>query len=68
MQLAKLDTDVATLTQTVTALQAVVASTVTALKNIQTIQAADAVDDAAVVAANTALNTLITNLQAVLPH
>lgn len=68
MHLAKLDTDVVTLSATVTALQAIVATTITVLKGIQVTQAADAVDDAAVVAANTALNTLITNLQAVLPH
>lgn len=65
--LAKLDTDIATLTATVSALQTVVATTVTALQGIQATATADAADDVAVLAANATLNTLITNLKAVLP-
>ena len=61
--MSQLDTDVAALTASVTALQGVVATVVTTLQGIVDTSS----DDAAVVAATAALASITTSLQGALP-
>lgn len=64
---ATLAADVATLTATVASLQTTVTTVITDLQTLQITLTSDTSSDVAVVAANTQLNTMITNLKAALP-